>query len=89
MSLGADTAAVIGLVLRGAMAVVAVGGLIGLAAAFGLAQLIARYLIGVAPGDPVTLIGVPLLLGSIALLAALVPARRASRVDPVEALRKE
>jgi len=89
MSLGADAAAVIALVLRGAMAVVAVGGLLGLAAAYGLAQLIGQFLVGTDPGDPVTLIGVPLLLGTVAVLAAFIPARRASRVDPVEALRRD
>jgi len=89
MSLGADASAVIALVLRGAMTVVVVGGLLGLAAAYGLAQLIGQYLVGIEPGDPITLIGVPLLLGTVALLAAFVPARRASRVDPVEALRRD
>jgi len=89
MSLGANAGSVIGLVLRGAMAVVTVGGLIGLVLAFGLARLIGQYLIGVAPGDPVTFVGVPLLLASVALFAALVPARRASRIDPIEALRKD
>ncbi len=88
MSLGADASAVIALVLRGAMAVVAVGGLLGLGAAYGMAQLIGQFLVGIAPGDPVTLIGVPLLLGTVALLAAFIPARKASRVDPVEALRR-
>lgn len=71
------------------MAVVLAGGVLGLAAAYGLAQLIGQFLVGIEPGDPITLIGVPLLLGGIALLAAFVPARRASRVDPVEALRRE
>jgi predicted permease len=89
MSLGADAGAVVALVLRSAMAVVVVGGLLGLAAAYGLAQLIGQFLVGIEPGDPTTLIGVPLLLGTVALLAAFVPARRASRVDPVDALRHE
>jgi predicted permease len=89
MSLGADRRAVIGMVLRGALGVVAVGGFAGLAAAFGLAQLIRQFLFGIAPGDAATLIGVPLLLGSVATLAAYIPGRRASRVNPVEALRHD
>ncbi len=89
MSLGADAGAVIRMILRGAMSVVAVGGLLGLAAAYGLAQLIGQFLVGTEPGDPVTLIGVPLLLGTVAVLAAFIPARRASRVDPVVALRRD
>ncbi len=86
ISLGADARTVIGMVLRGALALVAVGGVIGLMVTLGLAQLIGGFLYGVSSTDPVTFIGVPLVLGSV---AALVPARRASRVNPVEALRRE
>jgi ABC-type antimicrobial peptide transport system permease subunit len=89
MSLGADRSAVIGMVLRGALGVVLVGGLAGLVIAIGLAQLIRQFLFGIGPADPLTLVGVPLLLGGVAALAAYVPGRRASRVDPVEALRHE
>jgi predicted permease len=89
MSLGADRRDVVGMVLRGALGVVAVGGLAGLAIAFGLAQLVRRFLFGVGPGDPLTLVGVPLLLCGVAALAAYIPGRRASRINPVEALRSE
>jgi predicted permease len=89
MSLGADRRAVLAMVVRGALGVVAVGGVAGFALAFGLAQLIRQFLFGIGPEDPLTLIGVPLLLAAVATLAAYLPGRRASRVDPVEALRRE
>jgi predicted permease len=89
MSLGASRGAVIRLVLRGVMGVVAVGGITGLAAAAGLARLMGSFLYGVGPNDPLTLVAVPLVLATVAALAAFVPARRASRVDPVRALRSE
>jgi ABC-type antimicrobial peptide transport system permease subunit len=77
------------MVMRGAMGLVGLGGIVGLAAAIALAQLLRHVLYGVGPWDPTTIFGVPLLLGSVAALGALIPARRASRVDPVEALRYE
>jgi putative ABC transport system permease protein len=77
------------MVLGGSLTSVVFGGLVGLALAMALAQLIRSFLFGVEPADPVTLVAVPLLLGSVAALAAFIPARRASRVDPVEALRTE
>lgn len=89
MSLGAKPGSVVAMVLRGAMGVVLIGGGFGLAGAFGFAQLIQAVLFGVGPGDPVTIIGVPLLLGGVAALAAWIPARRASRLNPVQALKYE
>jgi len=89
ISLGAHPGQVIGLVIRRAMGIVVVGGAIGLAAATVLARLIRVFLLGVSPADPITLAGIPLLLGGVALVAALVPALRASRVNPVEALKTE
>jgi ABC-type antimicrobial peptide transport system permease subunit len=77
------------MVVGQALAVVALGGIVGLAAAVALARVIRVFLFGVSPADPVTLVGIPLLLGSVALVAALIPARRASLVNPVEALRSE
>ncbi len=89
MALGANSSAVMALVMRGAMGVVGIGGLVGLAAAFALAQLGRHVLYGVGPWDPATILGVPLLLCCVAALAASIPARRASRVNPVIALKYE
>jgi predicted permease len=89
MSVGADAGSVMSMVLRGSLRSVVIGGIIGLCLSIGLATLVRSFLFGVEPVDPVTLFAVPLLLGSVAVVAAFVPARRASRVDPVEALRAE
>jgi predicted permease len=89
MSLGADSGSVIRMVLRGAMALVLIGGIIGLVLTAGLAQLIAHFLYGVSGMDPITFLGVPAVMAAVAFLAAFLPARRASRVDPVKALRAE
>jgi macrolide transport system ATP-binding/permease protein len=89
ISLGAEHGSVIRGMMKGAMGVVALGGILGLAASYALARVIQGLLFGVEAGDPVTLILVPVLLGSVAFVAALIPARRATKVNPVEALRSE
>jgi predicted permease len=89
IALGANTGAVVGMVVRGAMRVVFVGVVVGLAAAWFLARLLSWFLVAVQPRDPITLISVPLLLCGVALIATLVPARRASKVSPVQALHYE
>jgi putative ABC transport system permease protein len=66
-----------------------VGILIGLFGAFALSRVVAGMLYDVSAGDPVTLAGVSLLLGAVALLACYIPARRATRVDPIITLREE
>jgi ABC-type antimicrobial peptide transport system permease subunit len=71
------------------MRLAAIGIAGGLAAALALTQLMAGLLYGVRPADPATLAAVALLLGAIALAACYVPARRATAVDPVIALRCE
>jgi predicted permease len=89
ISLGADTTQVIGMVMGGGMRLVLIGGGIGMALSASVTWLISGYLYGIGALDLVTFFGIPLLLGAVALAAAYVPARRASRVDPVEALRTE
>jgi len=89
MALGAGRGDVFRLVLRQGLSLVLVGTGIGLAAAFPLARLIASELYGVGPSDPVTFTAVPLLLAAVGALACYLPARRATRVDPITALRYE
>ena len=71
----------------GRLALIGMG--LGLGAALGLSRLLEGLLFNVAPRDPVTLSLAAALLGSVALVACLVPAWRAARVDPIEALRAE
>jgi predicted permease len=89
MVLGAGRAEVLKVVVAQGMLPVLAGLAIGLAASFGLTRLMAGMLYGVKAGDPVTLIGVALVLAAVALIATLVPARRATRVAPMVALRYE
>ncbi|MEP6993473.1 MAG: ABC transporter permease [Acidobacteriota bacterium] len=89
MALGAARANVLGLVLRRGVAYAAAGIGAGVAAAFFLTRLMEGLLFGVAPRDPATFAAVSALLLAIAAAASLIPALRASRVDPLDALRSE
>ena len=89
LALGADPAGIRRLVLRRGVRLAAAGLLVGLLAAVGLSRVIERLLFGVTPFDAATLLSVPLVLGTIALLASWLPARRASRVDPASTIRVE
>jgi len=77
------------LVVRQALVLVALGGALGLAAALAGASLLAGFLYGVSPTDPLTYVVVLGLLAAVALLASYVPARRATRVDPLSAMRAD
>ena len=89
MSLGATRAEVLGLVVRQGMTLALAGSAAGIAAALLLARLMTKMLYGVRPADPVTFAGVAVVLILVALLASYIPARRATRIDPMVALRYE
>jgi putative ABC transport system permease protein len=89
MALGAQRADVLRLILRQGMWLTACGVVLGLTASFALSRLMASLLFGVSPTDPVTFVLVALALAVVTLVACLVPARRALKVDPMIALRYE
>lgn len=89
MALGADRGSILRLVVRSVLAQVAVGVVVGLPLAFLATRALQGLLFEIAPTDPASFALVPLLLLAAGLAAALGPARRAARVDPVAALRSE
>src|SRR5262249_54422135 len=89
IALGARAVDVVGLVLKQGLALATIGVAIGLAASLALTRLMKGLLFGVSATDPLTFIVIALLLVGVALMAALVPARRAAKVDPMAALRRE
>ena len=89
MALGADAAGVARLLASRGLRLVLVGGVIGVAVSLLAARLLATLLFGVGTFDPVALTGAPLVLGAAAWLAAYLPARRASRANPLTALRAD
>jgi len=89
IALGADRSALRKLVMWQGMRLALLGVAVGLAASFGLTRLIASFLFGVQPWDPIVFTTVPIILSAVALVAVLLPAVRASNVDPMQALRAE
>jgi len=89
MAVGAQSHNVIGLVLVKAIALIAGGAALGIGVALGVTRFLASFLYGVHAGDPLTLVAVAGLLAVVALAACYIPARRATRVDPLVALRYE
>jgi len=89
LALGAQVGDVLQMIMREGMTVIAVGVALGLAAAFGLLRLMKSLLFGVSETDPLTYVGITLVLILVALIACYIPARRATKVDPLEALRYE
>jgi putative ABC transport system permease protein len=89
MALGADATSVLGMVLREGTRLAALGTAIGIAGAFAVGRAIASALFGVQPGDWRIMAGASICLLVVAFLACLLPARRATKVDPMVALRYE
>jgi ABC-type antimicrobial peptide transport system permease subunit len=89
MALGAESGSVLRMVMRegGILALIGVG--LGLVGAFAVSRLLDGLLYGVTPSDPLVFVTVPVLLTAVALIASLIPAMRAARVDPLVALRAE
>ena len=89
MALGAGDSDLVSLVVRNSMKFVVIGIVVGLGVSLVLTRFLSGQLFGVGRLDPLVFIGVSLLLGLVAFVASVLPARRATRVDPLEALRVE
>jgi predicted permease len=89
MALGASRAAVLQMIISQGVRLAAIGLAIGIVLAFGVTRVMTKVLFGVSPTDPAVFAGILVLLGLVALLACYIPARRATKVDPMIALRYE
>ena len=89
IALGADPMGVVRLVVGEGVRLAGIGAIIGVIAAFGLTRLMSKLLYAVAPSDPITFLVVTVVLCGVGVLASYVPARRATKVDPLTALRAD
>jgi len=89
MALGARGGDILNLVLRQGLILIGIGMAVGLASALGVSRYLASLLFGISATDPVTYVAISVLLGIVAVVACYLPARRATRVDPMTALRYE
>jgi len=89
MALGAQAGQVRWMVLRLGLVQLGIGLTLGIGGAFLLSQAVERSLVGVTPSDPATFVGITALLTVVAIAACMIPARRATRIDPLVALRAE
>jgi ABC-type antimicrobial peptide transport system permease subunit len=89
MALGAQQSSILKLIVGRGLLLAAIGVVLGLAGSFAATRVMAQFVVGVSPTDPITFSAVAALLTVVALLACYIPARRAARVDPILALRAE
>ena len=89
MALGAQPGEVLAMISRQGGFIVTAGLALGVLVAFAVGRLVSDFLVDVTPSDPLTYVGVSLVLAAVALFAGYLPARRATRVDPMSALRSE
>ena len=89
MALGARASQVLGMIMSQGLRLVLLGGVAGLIAAFAASQVLQSLLFGISSYDPMTFAAVPALLALVTLIAVLIPARRATLVDPIAALRED
>ena len=89
MALGAEANGILRLILSDSLRLIVIGMAVGLPVALGLSRLISKMLFNLSPADPVSITAALVIVVGIALLAAYLPARRATKVDPMVALRYE
>ena len=89
MALGAQRLDILRVVVGRGLLLIATGVGLGVACSLGVARLMSNLLFGVSSTDPITFVGVPVVLGGMAVLASYVPALRATRIDPMRALRQD